>query len=344
MKRLMVIIDGMEDEKIPELDMMQPSRFANMPALNHMRVHGEVTYKNFTPSGLEPSTDINLLSILGYKLKPGYQSRSWLEALGHGIRVAPNDLCLRLNLIGIKNGLINSHCGYNLGNRESYAIMEKLRCRFQSDKIEFHHGGSFRNLMVIKDCNASLTALPPHEMIGKDKEALSITCDDKVLEKHLNKIIFDSITFLEGLPANGIALWAPGRPVSFIPKLKGKVVAASQLVKGIGKATGLEVMEVVGATADEHTDYKAKLDAAILALKDEDFVLLHLEAADEASHQRNPLKKVNILEEIDKKILLPLLHINENVEITVQSDHATSSVTGRHMPLPVEVINYHTGN
>jgi 2,3-bisphosphoglycerate-independent phosphoglycerate mutase len=117
-------------------------------------------------------------------------------------------------------------------------------------------------------------------------------------------------------------------------------VAGVNIVKGIGKAVGMSVIDVLGATGDEFTDYTAKLNAALYALKNDDFVLLHIEATDEASHQLDWRKKVEILEKIDRLILNPLLSYRGELRITVQADHATSSLTGQHLSIPVNVVNY----
>lgn len=340
MKRLLIIIDGMDDEPIPALDNRTPASYAHMPALGHMRAYGKSSSMQTVPDKMEAATDVAILTILGYRIDPDFSARSWLEALGAGIHVDDNDLCLRCNLITLKDGILISHNGMAVNECESKAIMERLGSFLDSDKLTFHYAGGFRNILIIHDCTATVKALPPHTLIGQPVSRLNITSDDTVLEKNLNKCISESRHILHGHTANGISLWAPGRPTSFHPSTKGTVVAGANVVKGIGHATGMSVTEVAGATADEHTNYTAKLQAALKALENDDFVLLHIEAPDEASHQHDWLKKIRILEDIDSYVLTPLLKYDGNLQITVQADHATSSLTGNHLSTPVNVITF----
>ena len=342
MKRLLIIIDGMDDEKIPELGNLTPSRFARMPALDYMREHGVTTLEVTVPEANTPATDVALLKILGYDVNPNFEGRSWFEALGQGVEVGDNDLCLRCNLISIKDGIIISHSGNDLSASESDYITELLKSKFESDKIKIYGTGTFRQIVVIKDCSSNIECNPPHELIGQDVGSLRIKADDEETQKELNRIIEESRNLLQQCKANGIALWAPGRRKEFSPKIDGTIVAGVSLVKGIGKALGMQVADVAGATGDDHTDYHAKLKTAINALNEKDFLILHIEAADEASHERDYRKKVKILEEIDEKILQPLLNLDEDVEITVQADHATSSMTGKHLNVSVEVVKFKT--
>lgn len=341
MKRLLIVIDGMDDEPAVEMGNLSPASYASMPSLSYMRAHGEVSVRRTIPEGCPASTEVALMTILGFGIKPHSNARSWFEALGGGVPVKDTDLCLRCNLITHENGIIVSHCGHYPDSGESQRAAELLNQCFGGNDFQFHSFGDFRNLLVIHNCTSSVEAREPHALIGQPVGNLSVKSDDWILEKRLNSCISGARSVLSNRKANGIALWAPGTPVSFPHKVKGSVVAGVNVVKGIGRAAGMTVIDVPGATGDEFTDFSAKLSAALGALEKDEFVMLHIEAADEASHERAPFKKAEILEKIDRLVLSPLLAGGaEGVRITVQADHATSSVSGKHLNCPVEVIDY----
>lgn len=340
MKRMLIIIDGMDDEPIQALGYLTPSYFAHMPALRHMCEHGIVSRQKTIPSGCIPGTEAAVLNILGYELQSSYGSRSWFEALGAGINVNENDLCLRCNLIRHEKGFVTSHSGLNVTSRQCAQIVNDLNENFGNKEIEFYGSGDFRCLLILRDCSANVIANPTHTLVGRGVSDLLISSDNPNFTEILNGIIVDSQKVLAGYPSNGISLWAPGRPIHIFRKTAGAVIAGVNIMKGIGRAVGMTAIDVDGATGDDKTDYSAKLNAAIEGLGDFDFVLLHIEAPDEASHQKDSIKKVHILEEIDRKILSPLLKLHINLNITVQSDHVTSSLSGQHLDWPVEVIQY----
>ena len=343
MKKLLIIIDGMEDEPCASLGGKTPKEVAYMPGLEFMRLNGHTHMMYTIPQGNIPSSDTAILNILGNDVESGFSGRSWLEAIGSGIEVSPRDLCMRCNLIRTENQVIASHCSETLIEGGAKGIIELLNRCFGSDKVSFHYGCGYRNLLVINDCIADVNATPVHELAGCEVSALAVRSNDSDLQELLNSIIFRSRDILSEScgEVNGIALWAAGRmPSAKFTQRCGAVVAGTNLVKGIGKACGLKVIDVIGATGDGNTNYSGKLKATLESLEDNEFVLLHIEAPDEASHQRKIALKIQILEKIDRFIIAPILKYSKDLEIVVQSDHATSSVTGRHLDKPVEVITY----
>ncbi len=341
MKKLLIIIDGMDDEPIPELGDMTPASYADMQTLSFMRANGEVSFRQTIPDGYNASTEVALMTILGYAIGSDSNLRSWFEALGGGLDIQDHDLCLRCNLITHIDNLIESHCGHYPDNDESNAIVAELNEHFGEEDFSFHCFGNFRNLLIIRNCGAEISANAPHALLGQSTDKLLIRSNDLIMERKINRCITEARTILREHIANGIAIWAPGRAISFPRKIKGSVVAGVNIVKGIGRAVGMSVPDVPGATGDEYTNYSAKLEAAVRALKQDEFVILHIEAPDEASHERDPHKKVKILEMIDRSLLSPLLnHRTGTLQIIVQADHATSSLSGKHLDNPVTVINY----
>ena len=340
-KKLLIIIDGMDDEPSSDLGGKTPREVAFMPGLDYMRDNGFTRLMSTVPGGNSPSSETAILKILGNLVEPGFSGRTWLEAIGAGVEVSPTDLCLRCNLIRTENDVIVSHCCEGMADKEAGKIIGLLNRSLGNERISFHYGYGYRNLLVIKDCRSKVMANPVHELVGCDVSSLTVGSNDSDLQFLLNSIICRSRDILSGSAADGIALWSPGhQPSMKFNQLQGAVVAGTNLVKGIGKVCGMKIIDVAGATGDLNTDYAGKCEAALGALEDNEFVLLHIEAADEASHQRNPRQKVEVLEKIDENIIVPMLKCGWNLEITVQADHATSSVTGRHLDLPVEVTTY----
>lgn len=341
-RKVLVILDGMDDEKHEDWGGKTPLECAYMPALEHMRRNGNVTYLNTIPSGNDPATDVALLKILGHEIPVNFMGRAWFEALGEGIEVGDNDLCIRCNLIKIVNGKIASHAVDDIS--DSAAAIDALNRHFSNSIFKFYPGKGFRNLLVIKNCNSNVVSHPVHNLIGLGTESLHVKCDNQYIQDSLNDFIDNAPDVLADCHsgrANGIAIWAPGKKPDISPIAKeGAVIAGVSIVKGIGKWMGMDVPNIEGATGGIDTNLRAKMDATAMALRNHRFVLLHIEAPDEASHMRNFQKKRDVLEKIDRLVLTPLLNLPFNLDITVQSDHATSSITGRHLSNPVEVVKY----
>lgn len=314
-----------------------------MPGLDYMCRKGTSRMMMTIPIGNSPSTDVAVPNILGYHVPPKFSGRTWLEAIGGDIEIKAEDICLRCNLIRTENNHVMSHSADNISDNDAKVIIDKLNEVFGTKRISFHSGKGYRNLLRISNCNSEITVTPVHELLGKEVTSLLVKSSDIQLQQSLNHIITKSADILSGMSyrANGIALWAPGRqPIHPFHHISGAMVAGVNLVKGIGKAFGMEVMEVKGATGDCNTNFTGKLHSAIEALSTHDFVILHIEAPDEAAHNKNPKQKIEVLETIDRLILSPLLEQHLDIEIRVQADHATSSITGRHLNLPVKVITY----
>lgn len=344
MKKILLIIDGMEDEPIPALGNHVPREAAHMPALDFMRLRGQVDKVSTIPAGCIPSTDVALLGLLECKFPQSISSRSWLEALGMGIDVGDSDLCLRCNLISHDGGILTSHCGEGVSNDDAREIVDLLNNRLGSERLRFYHGTGYRNLLVVKECHAQVSARAPHELLGRPVGELRVASSDSGLAAVLNRCIDDAMRLLHGRHSNGVALWSPGRRLSLDRHIGGAVVAGVDLVKGIGRAVGMDVVNVVGATGNVDTDCAAKCRAALAALADHDMVLIHVEGPDEASHRLDFMEKVAMLERIDRDIITPLLKSGMDIELTVQADHGTSSLTGRHLDCMVERVTYISGS
>lgn len=339
----MIIIDGMDDEPNSSLGGKTPKEVAYMPALKNMKNFGISEMITSVPAGLKPSTDVALLNILGCSIKNCNVGRSWFEAIGAGIDVGDEDLCLRCNIIKMKDNIVLGHSTDILSDDEISKIIEFLNKSYGTDRLKFYPGKGYRTHLIIKNCDCIFKSIPPHELVGESASLLNVDCADKELQTLLNTIIINAPIVLreKGFNNIGIALWsADKKPVFNFKHIDGAVVAGVNLVKGIGRAFGMSSIEVDGATGERNTNLSGKFKAAVNALEAHDFVLLHVEAPDEVSHNKNPHEKIKVLEEIDKYILSPLLDLKKDMEIVVQSDHATSSITGQHLDIPVERITY----
>ena len=338
MKKLLIILDGMDDEPGNN----SPKNVARMPALDFMRRNGQTESVTTIPEGKSPATDVALMNILGYNPGASFSGRTWLEALGAGIQPDDDDLYLRCNFITIDSSGKIQKASSDVTKAQAQETTEILNQRFASDKLRFYNGTGYRNLLVVKNCQAEVTVPPTYTILGKDVSQLAVTSDDADLQCCLNDIMVQSRQYLNISThgTNGISLWAPGRTLKIDHEVEGAVITGVDLVKGIGKAFGMDVVNVEGATGNIDTDYSAKLQAALKALSFHDFVMLHIEAPDEASHTLNPQLKAEVLETIDRLILQPIIESDIEMEVRVQSDHATSSITGQHLDVPIEVIKY----
>ncbi len=329
----------MDDEPVISLGNRTPAQCADMSALNYMRQHGTSRWVCSVPKGVEPATDTALLTQLGYRITPDLCSRAWFEALGNGIKTGHDDLCLRCNLISHDGQRLTSHSAGNPDKVETATYVENLRT-ITDERFNVYDTGTYRSLMVIPNVSSQICAIPPHKIVGSSLDLLQVSGTNKEIVHLLNRFITQARSLPSVGKINGIALWGAGQAFVVPFTIDGAVVTAVPVVKGIAKAVGMEVIEVKGATGNASTDYEAKLQAAITALQRYDFVLLHIEAPDEASHARQPLEKIKILQDIDNRVLRSLLKLSLPLQITVQSDHATSSVTGCHLAIPVEQIVY----
>ena len=179
MKKLLIIIDGMDDEPNPALGNLTPSHFAYMPALQYMREKGNVSWQNTIPSGYQAGTEVAVLDILGYDIPKDFCTRSWFEALGYGLEVKNGDLCLRCNLISHSDGILTSHCGSEVSPWQCHEIVDILNDRFGSEKIEFINCGNFRNLLIVHETEASIKAEAPHE-VSHIRELLMSMLKEKI--------------------------------------------------------------------------------------------------------------------------------------------------------------------
>ncbi|MDR2104214.1 MAG: cofactor-independent phosphoglycerate mutase [Deferribacteraceae bacterium] len=353
MKYLVLLCDGASDEKIPSLADKSIFEYANTPNLDKLAQRGVCGLVRTTPKGFSPGSDICNLSVMGYDPKRYYSGRSPLEAASKGIELGENDTAFRCNLVSIAEDdgsyYMQDFSAHHISNELAALAVKRLSTLFAKDGIEFYQGLSYRNLMIIRDSIQAQTT-PPHDITGERIDDYLPSGEDGlflrgIMQKAIE--IFDETV----LPANSIWLWGGGKRPN-IPAFKelyglsGGIVAAVDLLKGIGKYAGFKYIDVPGITGYIDTNFAGKAEYGAKALKDLDYLFIHVEAADEAGHAGNIEDKVCALENIDSKmipIIMEILPSYKDFRILVMPDHATPVHLKTHTAEPVPALIYGTG-
>jgi 2,3-bisphosphoglycerate-independent phosphoglycerate mutase len=365
MKYIILVGDGMGDLPLPDLNGRTPLEAANTPTMDHLCQNGEIFRFQTIPDGMHAGSDIANLSLLGYEPQNFYSGRAPLEAASMGIELAEGEVAYRCNLVTLEKETDNSltmvdFSAGHIPTDESSVLIDDLQEELGSEWFHFYPGIGYRHLMVYKNSLSGLETMPPHDYIGKDVTEfwqrylqypdlqLMLESACKVLEEHrINKERRDRGL----LPANGIWLWGEGKAPT-IPTieeqfgLRGSLISAVDLLKGIGVYGGLDIINVEGATGYLDTNYAGKASAALQALNDQDFVFVHVEAPDEAGHQGRIKEKIRAIEDFDSKIVKPViegLHSmngNPDFRLVVCMDHFTPISIRTHTDTPVPVLLY----
>jgi len=344
MKYIVLVGDGMADYPIKELDNHTPLEVARTPNMDFIAKHGRLGRIKTIPKNMAPASDVANISILGYDPSKYYTGRGPLEAANLGIELKDDDIAFRCNLITASNDTLVDYSAGHISSEEARILIKFIDQNLGSDRIKFYPGVSYRHLMLVRKAKEErledLECRPPHDISGqsitknlpkgKGADILIKLMQDsrKILESHeINLVRID----LKENPANMIWLWGQGRKLSmpgFKEKygLTGSVISAVDLIKGLGKILGLDVIKVSGATGYYDTDYGAKAKAALKSLEKKDFVFLHVEAPDEAGHNGDLREKITAIERFDQLVLGTILKAfkrKKNFRILVLPDHAT---------------------
>jgi 2,3-bisphosphoglycerate-independent phosphoglycerate mutase len=358
-KYILLVGDGMGDLPLEELAFKTPLEVAETPAMDHIVMNGELLRLKTIPAGFPPGSDVANLSLLGYLPEECYSGRAPLEAASLGVPLGPDDTAFRCNLVTLNkrqdNALImEDYSAGHISSAEAHDLIVALDQALGSDLYRFHPGISYRHLLVYKG-NTSLQTVPPHDHTGKD---ISGYLADYARMPELHKLVTDSRLLLEGhevnrkrtqnglRPANSIWLWGEGKKPSMKTiavqfGISGALISAVDLLKGIGVCAGLEIINVKGATGYLDTNYDGKARAALDALDRHDFVLVHVEAPDESSHEGSLEKKMRAIKDFDNRIVAPILDGLQKkgmqFRIAVAMDHYTPLSLRTHTDLPVPV-------
>ena len=337
LKRIVVVPDGMADHPQARLGGKTPVEAAHTPHLDRIARGGTVGLVTTVPDGMAAGSDVANLSVLGYDPAALYTGRAPLEAAGLGVRLAAADVAYRCNLVTIVDGAIRDPTAGHLPTAEAGRLVELLNRRV-GPPFEFHAGTSFRCLMVWRGGREARTT-PPQDIVG---QALDGFLPQGEAGAALRELTSRAARVLDGGHplVTGIWLWGGGRspslPAFFAMRgLSAVVVAAAQLVRGIGVCAGCEAPIVPGATAYIDTDYAAKARTALAALRRHDLAFIHIEAPDEASHLKSLAEKIRAIEAIDREILGRIGRELPDAAVLVVPDHYTSVASGLHEALAV---------
>ena len=368
MKYIIVLGDGMADEPIESLGNQTPLQFARTPCMDRLAKTGNTGLLATIPNGMSPGSEVANLSVLGYNPVNVLEGRGALEAASMGVDILPGEIAMRCNLISIENGKIKNHSAGHISNEEARILIHYLNEKLSNEQLQFFPGVSYRHLLKLKGGDKQLHCTPPHDAQGVAFRQILIrplSADSQATADYLNDLIIRSQALLDNHPvnrkrktegkdpANSIWPWSPG----YKPQMKklseeypvqtGAVISAVDLIKGIGIYAGLESIEVIGATGLYNTNYEGKVQAALKALEEKDFVYLHIEASDEAGHEGDVELKIKTIEDIDSRILKPLMEEIENreepVTIALLPDHPTPCRIKTHSNSPVPFVIYKPG-
>ncbi|MDP9019556.1 MAG: cofactor-independent phosphoglycerate mutase [Actinomycetota bacterium] len=311
MKYVVCVPDGCADEPVPELGGRTPLEAASMPTLTALADRGEVGRAAVIPAGLAPGSDVGNMSILGYDPARYHTGRAPIEAAGRGLRLEPGEVAYRCNLVTIgDDGTMTDFAGGHPSTEEAAEVVAALQADLGSEEVRFHPGVQYRHLLVVPASWGEAECVPPHDLSGRP----AVWPTGPAAPSLLGLMEASrSVVSRFGLPANQVWLWGQGhqpRLPAFRDRygLEAGLTTAVDLIRGLGVLTGIEVVEVEGATGWYDTDYEGKRDAclATLAAGAELFVI-HVEATDEAGHAGDLDEKVRALEHWDRRILGPLV-------------------------------------
>jgi len=363
MKYLMLVGDGMGDLPIAEIGNRTPLEAAVTPVMDNLCRKGEVFVNQTVPDGFAPGSDVANLSLLGYSPEKYYTGRAPLEAAAMGIELQDDETAFRCNTVTLeftaedRVKMIDFSAGH-ISNPESHALIAALESGCGCDTFHFKPGVSYRHLLIVKGPYPEMGTAPPHDYTEQDVTSLwqSYQRDPAWIDllAKARRILADhpvNLRRCEGgqNPANCIWLWGEGRPPS-MPTLQerfgisGSMISAVDLLKGLGVYAGLSVINVPGATGYLDTNYQGKAEAALDALRSQDFVFVHVEAPDETGHQGLVDKKIQAIEDFDNKIVAPIIDglrtRGEDFRVAVTMDHFTPIALRTHTIDPVPVFIY----
>ena len=368
MKHIIILGDGMADEPIASLGGLTPLQYAQTPYMDELARQGVTGRMKTVADGFHPGSEVANMAVLGYDLPTVYEGRGVLEAASIGVELQPGDMAMRCNLICVEGEILKNHSAGHITTEESDALIQYLNEQLGSERVHFYTGVSYRHLLVIKGGDKRVACTPPHDVPLHPFRPLLVKAEvpeAQATADLLNELILRSQELLKTHPvnlrrqaegkdmANSIWPWSPGyRPAMRTLKEmygfeQGAVISAVDLIRGIGVYAGLKVLHVEGATGLYDTNYEGKAQAALEALKENDFVYLHIEASDEAGHEGDVALKIKTIENLDRRAVGPIYEAvkqwDEPVAIAVLPDHPTPCAVRTHTNQPVPFLIWKPG-
>jgi len=359
-KYAIIVPDGAADEPIEEFGGKTALQAAETPNIDKISKQGRQGLVRTVPENMAPGSDVAQMSMLGYNPLRYYTGRAPIEAVAQDIKLSADDWVFRCNLVTIADAKMQDHSAGHISTEEGRQLIEDLGEALGSDKLVFYPGVSYRHLLVCKAMDFDVQTYPPHDWLGSAVEKIlprgkgSDLLIDLMARSQQLFINHDVNTVRQDLgenPVSSIWLWGQGKKAvmeSFKKRfgLKGAAITAVDLVKGLSKLIGFDIIHVPGATGFIDTNYQGKGDYAIEALKKYDIVFVHIEAPDEAAHAGNARMKKTAIEQIDEFIVGPVyeaLSAYDNWRILVMPDHPTPVASKAHDPSPVPFAMAGTG-
>jgi 2,3-bisphosphoglycerate-independent phosphoglycerate mutase len=366
MKYIVILGDGMADYPIARLGHRTPLQAARKPNMDRIARLGRCGLLKSIEDDMPTGSEAANLSVMGYDPREVLQGRGVLEAASMGVDIQDDQIAMRCNLICLfEDGRIKNHSAGHISSEESDLILKTLQHEIGSDAWRFYTGVSYRHLFVGNQLDPRLDCAPPHDHPGESAESLLIkpkTPEAAPTADLLNRLTRQSWNLLKDHPvnqqrraqgkdaANSIWLWSPGkRPKMWtFPErfgVSGAVISAVDLIRGIGRYAGLEIIKVPGATGLYNTNYEGKADACLDAIQQRDFCYVHVEAPDEAGHDGNLELKIRTIEDLDARLIGRILdglqtrHIE--AVIAVLPDHPTPVESRIHTrePVPFAILD-----
>ena len=363
MKYIIILGDGMSDYPIDELNNKTPLQYADKPTMDYFAKHGEMGLVKTIPDGISPGSDIANLSVMGYDPHKFYSGRSPLEAVSIGVKLSDYDISFRCNLVTLSEHsdynkkIMIDHSSDEISSEEAKILIEYINKELSTPAIKFFPGVSYRHLLVWAGGPYDFNFTPPHDILDrrinnylpkgphKDIFLEMMRKSNKLLTNHF----INKERIKKGLkPANSIWIWGEGKNPqlsSFTEKyrIKGSVISAVDLIKGIGLCAGLSSIDVEGATGNINTNFHGKAVAALDEIKKGiDFVYIHIEAPDESGHRNEMDNKIKAIELIDQKIIRTIKqeldNVGEDYRIMVLPDHPTPLSLRTHTSDPVPFV------
>lgn len=369
MKHIIILGDGMADWPVPALGDKTLLQYAYTPYMDKLASMGRTGMLKTVADGFHPGSEVANMSVMGYDLPTVYEGRGVLEAASIGVDLEPDDMAMRCNIICVDGETLKNHSAGHITTEEADELIRFLNEKLGSERIHFYTGVQYRHLLVIKGGNKNLHCVPPHDIPLQPfrPNVIKAECAEaQETANLLNALILKSQEILDSHPvnlkrvsegkdpANSIWPWSPGyrpkmEPLSLkYPQIKkGAVITAVDLIRGIGRYAGLRCIDVEGATGLYNTNYEGKAQAAIEALKTDDFVYLHIEASDEAGHEGDLNLKLQTIENLDRRVIGPIYESikkwDEPVAIAILPDHPTPVAHRTHTNEPVPFLIYYPG-
>lgn len=369
MKRIIILGDGMADWTVPSLGGKTLLQYAHTPYMDRLAALGRTGMLKTVADGFHPGSEVANMSVMGYDLPKVYEGRGVLEAASIGVELQSGDMAMRCNIVCVEGDLLKNHSAGHITTEEADVLVNYLNEQLGSDRVHFYTGVQYRHLLVVKGGDKRVACVPPHDVPLQPfrPNLVKALCPEaQATADLLNELILASQQLLaehpvnlrrvaEGKdPANSIWPWSPGyrpqmEPLSQkYPSIrKGSVITAVDLIRGIGHYAGLRCIDVEGATGLYTTNYEGKAQAAIEALKTDDFVYLHVEASDEAGHEGDVDLKLKTIEYLDGRVLGPIFEAvkdwEEPVAIAVLPDHPTPCAHRTHTAEPIPFLIYYPG-